>query len=147
MAEPRIASRAPVACAACYGQYPERTHIDFRSAIEGAPINDNPRAPRVDWVTICDQCIRTAFEMLPEQASQRTNLEAQLKAALERAEAAENYASRVEDALSHRPELPTSREPRAPRPPKTSHGTKRPGAGQSRPQGAARRNRYANDGA
>jgi hypothetical protein len=118
MAAPVVSHRAPTACAGCYGQYPDRTHVDFKSAIEGGPIDQsNPRSLRVDWVVLCERCIQTAYELLPEQRDIRAEYEAKIAELHERCERAENYASTVEDALSHRPaSLPVrEREPREPR--------------------------------
>lgn len=118
MAQPRIASRPPRACAACYGQYPNRVHVDFRSAIEGGLIDpDNPRGGHVDWVIVCENCIRNAFELLPEQASQRDALARRAEDLRVRAEEAENYASSLEDALSRRPARESAPAPKPTRPP------------------------------
>lgn len=125
MAQPRLAARAPVACAACYGQYPDRAHIDFASAIEGGPVDSNPRSPRVSWVVICENCLRNAVKMLPDAVDIREQHEREVAALKERAEAAESYADDLEDTLSRRP----SRE--GPAAPKTH-----------KPSGAPRRGRY-----
>lgn len=116
MAQATIAAHTPTACAGCYGQYPDRVHVDFRSAIEGALVDPaNPRGPRVDWVVLCEDCIRCAQALLPEVADERENLRRQVADATQRAEDAENYASRLEDTLAHRPQRAEA-PARAPRP-------------------------------
>jgi hypothetical protein len=129
MASPRLASRPPRACAACYGQYTDRAHVDFQAGYEGALIDPNrPRAGHVDWLVICEKCIRTAAALLPEQASKVEGLQHEIAALKERAEKAEEYADRIELALSHRPE-----RDRDPAPPKVKKAP------------AQRRNRYEKD--
>lgn len=104
MAAPRLVTRAPVACAACYGQKPGTPHIDFRAAIEGAPVNASPRAARVDWVVICADCVRNAYNLLPDQVEQREQLERKIVQLTERAESAERYSDSLEETLSQRPQ-------------------------------------------
>lgn len=114
MAQPILAGRTPVACAACYGQYPDRLHVDFRAALEGAQVQGGPRAPHVDWVVICESCLRSGVALLPEDATQREQAERTIAALTERAEAAENYAASLEDTLSRRPTRERAeREPKA----------------------------------
>lgn len=119
MSAPIIATRPPTACAGCYGQYPDRLHVDFRSAIEGGPIpSEHAKALRVDWVVLCETCIQAAVAILPENVAAKAAYEAQIAQLRERCEAAENYASTVEDALSRRPDSLPPREPRESREPK-----------------------------
>lgn len=132
MAEPKLASRTPVACAGCYGQYPERAHVDFRSAIEGRQVDPtNPRSPHVDWVVLCENCISAGFRLLPEQRDRTDQLQRRIAQLEERCEQVENFASTLEDALARRPDADAPREPRESRP--------RPGRPSTAPP---RRNRY-----
>jgi hypothetical protein len=138
MAEPQIAPRAPVACAACFGQYPERVHVDFRSAMNGPQVDPSvPRSPHIDWVVICESCIRSAVNLLPKVADQRENLGRQLADANRRAEAAENYASSLEDALQRRPD---AEAPQRDQRPKRAKRTPKPSANGAKP---ARQPRYS----
>lgn len=116
--EPRLASRLPRACAGCYGQHPDRVHVDFATPIDGPVINvADPRVGRVDWVVLCEKCVRLAFELLPEQANERDTLRRERDLAVERRDKAENYASTLEDSLGNiRDARP---EPREDAPPKT----------------------------
>jgi hypothetical protein len=96
-----------VACAGCLGQYPDRAHIDFRSAIEGAQISDNPRAPRVEWVVLCENCARAAVSLLPEERDARDELQRRLSITLDDLHDVQDYATTLEEALAKRPEGPT----------------------------------------
>ncbi|HEY9522452.1 MAG TPA: hypothetical protein VIR33_04380, partial [Thermopolyspora sp.] len=92
MANPRIAAHTPPVCSGCYAQYPGRTHIDFMSAIEGGLIDpENPRGGHVDWVVLCEECVRGAFELLPENAERHSAVATQLQAMERRAAEAEAY--------------------------------------------------------
>ncbi|HEU4975278.1 MAG TPA: hypothetical protein VFT50_09330 [Baekduia sp.] len=114
MAEAKIAARTPTACAGCYGQYPERVHVDFSSAIEGGPVNDNPRAPRVEWVVLCENCVRRAFALLPKIADGREKLGRQAAALQAQLAEAKAYAASLEEALARRPDAEAA--PTAPAP-------------------------------
>jgi hypothetical protein len=109
MASPRIASKTPTACAACYGQYHDRTHVDFGAALEGRLIDPSkPRGGHVDWVIICDHCLRSAVALLPEERTKQEALE-QRNADLEHQLAeTQAYADRIEEALTHRPPRPVA---------------------------------------
>lgn len=104
MAQPRIASRAPTACAACYQQRPDDIHIDYAAALEGRLVDPSqPRGGHIDWVIICESCLRNGVALLPEERTRVEALEqsiADLKAQLT---ATQTYADSIEDALSHRP--------------------------------------------
>ena len=132
--EPRLASRPPIACAGCHGQHPDRSHVDFRAAIDGPVINAaDPRVGRIDWVVLCEKCVTRAFELLPEQRLERENLQRTIDQLRERAEAAENLASTLEDSMGAVGEArERSQRARAAAAPKARGG---------------RRNRYATQGA
>jgi hypothetical protein len=126
MAQPKIAERAPRACAACYGQYPTRTHIDYSAAYEGHLIDpENPRGGHVDWLVLCEDCIRSGYELLPEQRNQRDQQADRIKQLEDRVAQAEDYASSLEDVVAkarhreHRETEPkTPAKPRATRKPR-----------------------------
>lgn len=102
MAQPRIAERAPRACAACYGQYPDRTHIDYAAVYEGHLIDpNNPRSAHVDWLVICEDCLRSGYELLPEKRTERDNLRERVDQLQQALADAEDYAAKVEDAFNH----------------------------------------------
>jgi hypothetical protein len=65
----READRPPVRCAACFGSYPERRHVDFGAAWDG-PVFDEPDGvvggarQVVDDLVICEDCLRSGAEVL-----------------------------------------------------------------------------------
>ena len=104
--DPRIAARVPVACTGCHGQYPDRVHVDFNSAFEGPVIDSaNPRTTRIDWLVLCEDCVRTAHRVLPndERDDEIERLNRQVAQLRQRAEEAETYADSLEDTLEKRP--------------------------------------------
>jgi hypothetical protein len=130
MAQPTLAPRTPVACAGCYGQYPDRLHVDFRAAIEGRLVDPSqPRGPHVDWVILCEKCLRDGVALLPEVKDQREALEQRVTDLETQLAAAQDYADRIEDAFQRRP---TNHErlngaeakPRAPKPRKPRYESK-----------------------
>lgn len=127
MAQPRIASKTPTACAACYQQRPGVLHVDYAAALEGRLIDPSqPRGGHVDWVIICDPCLRNGVALLPDQANARVELlEQQLADLKEELTKTQAFADRLEDALAHRP-TPAPKQQKAAKP-------------------AQRRNRYARD--
>lgn len=107
MAQPRIAAQVPVACAGCFGQYPDRVHVDYQSVFDGPQVDSSdPRSPHVDWVVLCDDCVRAGYELLPEQSNQREHLKLEVERLKADLDEAQNYASSLEDALQHRPAPP-----------------------------------------
>lgn len=123
MAQPQLAAKTPVACAACFGQYPKRLHVDFRAALDGPQVGSGPRAPHISWVVICEKCLRAGVSLLPEEQSIKETLERRVADLEQQLTATQAFADKLEDALSSRP----ARE--APRPTKAK-------------QPAQRRNRY-----
>lgn len=113
MAQPRLASRIPRACAACYGQYADRLHVDYAAAFEGALIDPNkPRGGHVDWLVICEKCLRNGVALLPEEKGRTEALEQQIADLQAQLAETQAYADKIEDALSHRPSAP-AQKPRA----------------------------------
>jgi hypothetical protein len=115
MAQPRIASRAPSACAACYQQKPDTIHVDYRAALDGRLVDPSqPRGGHVDWVIICADCLRNGVALLPEEKGRVDALEGRVTALLAEVEKEREYSAKLEDAVSVRPVRP-EREPRAPK--------------------------------
>lgn len=109
----RLAHTAPVRCAGCFCQKPGEPHIDFESAFEGPQVDpDNPRKGHVDWLVLCDECVRTSFAMLPDVADERDRLREQLADREREIRELSNYVDSLEGAVAGRP---SSRQ-QAPRP-------------------------------
>jgi hypothetical protein len=116
MAQPRIASRTPNACAACYSQYPDRIHVDYASALEGRLVDPSaPRGGHVDWVIICENCLRAGVALLPEDKSKTEAFEQRIADLEEQLTQTQAYADRVEDALAARPATRAAKPKTAPR--------------------------------
>lgn len=115
----RIAYHPPSMCSACFGQYPERVHVDFEAAWDGPVVNNNGTAYSVDELVICEDCMRAAYELLPlsEDAEtlhdQLAALRAQNAQLVQYSQALEAGVSRLEHAMGVRPEnLPSAPAPR-----------------------------------
>lgn len=108
----RLASRPPIRCSGCYGQYPDRAHIDFESAYDG-PTTDasNPRAPKLDWVVLCEECVRAAHDRLPNVVDRTLALRQRIDSLESELAETQRYADKLEDAMGSRPD----RKPRAPK--------------------------------
>jgi hypothetical protein len=117
----RLAARTPVRCSSCFGQKPGSAHIDFESSYDGPPISEAPRAPHLDWVVICDECIEAAHALLPAQHEVVDKLRAQLHAAESERDEVSAYADRLEAAITDKPERKqhtSSAEPKPARKPR-----------------------------
>lgn len=115
--DPRIAARPPVACTGCNGQYTDRLHVDFNAAFEGPVLDpENPRTSRIDWLVLCEDCVRRAHTLLPDddRAAEIDRLKHRCDQLEQRAVDAEQYADSLEDTLARRPETRKA-EPKAPR--------------------------------
>lgn len=128
-------SHMPLYCSACYGQYPDRTYVDFDAEcdrgygdqlIQGQSQGEvsNQPAIQMDWLILCDQCIRAAAPFVGLEDG--TELNAKLEA-LERHnevlrkdyDKAQKYADRMEEALTQLREKPVRLDHRQkPRPPR-----------------------------
>lgn len=52
-------------CSVCYGQYPERVHIDFEAAYDGPVIDEaNGMKHPIDDLVVCDECLIGAAMLL-----------------------------------------------------------------------------------
>lgn len=100
----RIAPTRPRKCTGCFTTKLDMPHVDFASAFHGPLIDaDNPRAGHVDWLILCQDCIERAHALLPETVDALADLRNQLAQANRELDAERNFASRMEDALQHRP--------------------------------------------
>ena len=161
----RLLNGTPLKCSCCYGQYVDREHVDFVSAYEG-PLLDkaNPRGGHIDWLVLCDECIRLAYalladdergEKIKELAAENTRLRAE-------ARRHEAFAGKLQEALSLKPEPVEYAEPVVtPVEPPQADPSHEPGESEqlegptaepppeaasvlpTKPEGTARKNRYA----
>jgi hypothetical protein len=106
----KIALTTPAACASCFGQYPDRTHIDFEAAYDGPVINsdDNIKMP-VDDLIVCDECLQQAARLLPNEQGERIKeLERELEGQRERLVGKDVYIRQLEESVARKtlPEVP-----------------------------------------
>lgn len=104
----------PTECSACGGQYSDRRHVDFDSAVDRgyAQLSGgnyaNPEMAQTfiaaDDLILCDQCVATGARLIgmvdgQELKAVNEQLERENEQLSKRAEKAENYADRMEEAL------------------------------------------------
>lgn len=115
----RICPTPPVKCSGCFSTKRDQPHVDFESAWDGPLIDpERPRSGHIDWLVLCQDCLARAHALLPEQRDRHAALKAENAQLRAQVEEAENYASKVEDALSYRP--PTRPRKPGPKPAKAS---------------------------
>ena len=60
----RISDPNPSHCSSCYGQYPQRRHIDFEAAYDGPVINTDGLRQSIDDLIICEDCMESAAKFV-----------------------------------------------------------------------------------
>src|SRR4029077_7750443 len=106
----RIANVPPTMCSACFGQYPDRTHVDFEAAWDGPVVNNNGTAYSVDELVLFETCLRVGFDLLPasDEVESLHDQLAQLRASndqlVQYSKALEAGVGRLEHALGVRPD-------------------------------------------
>jgi len=109
----KLTGAAPSACSSCYGQYPERLHIDFGAAFDGPVLfgKDGATLGQVDELIICDECLRAGADLLGLRSqgdleAQVATLDAHAMTLAEKLAGAMVYIRKIEDAFAVRPEAP-----------------------------------------
>lgn len=79
---PQIAGTPPTHCASCFGQHPDRVHVDYQAAydgpvVEGGIIGENGEvldriAVTIDELVLCEECLRTGAELIGMTADDGT---------------------------------------------------------------------------
>lgn len=110
----------PVRCSACWGQYPERRHVDFESHWEGPTWREgiagedgeilNSITLSLDDLILCEECLTTAAKLIglvkPDEVSQHAEeLERQLAELVERNRGLELHARNLEASIASKREL------------------------------------------
>ncbi|UTI65615.1 hypothetical protein NBH00_05240 [Paraconexibacter antarcticus] len=108
-------SAPPTACASCFGQYPERRHVDFGAAYDGPTVEgDSPLAGvttvAIDDLIICEECLCAAAALLGlrddgETATEVERLTAQVDDLRARNLGALDYIRRVDEEIAERAKL------------------------------------------
>lgn len=97
----------PMYCAACRNQDSGVRHVDFDAAVERG-FGDGPMPTSMDDLIVCEGCLRTAALLidmgdLAELRDQLAACQKKLSQEQYRADAADKYAERLEEAFSSRP--------------------------------------------
>jgi hypothetical protein len=122
----KIAHTTPPACAVCYQQHVNRTHVDFEVAYDGPVIPGAVPRP-IDDLIVCEKCLADAAKLIgltreDMLRAQVDELTAQRDTAVQLAAGHQAYSNQLEAALALRPEgaieftsasgAPASSEPR-----------------------------------
>lgn len=121
------ATGTPVYCSACFNQDPAAQHVDFDAANDrGYGESDTGIKVSMDDLILCEHCLRRGAELVGmrdarELEEELTSLRRQVDREKHRADAADEYAAKLEDAMDSRP-VPVSHPRRRGRPPKDADG-------------------------
>lgn len=99
----------PQYCSSCFNQDSNLRHIDFEAACDRGWYGQDPGTHvAMDDLILCENCIGEGARQLGwmpthEVVDKMTSLEHRLAEETKRADKAESYAERMEDAIKHRP--------------------------------------------
>lgn len=116
----KIAETPPVVCSACYGQYPQRRHVDFDSAWDGPVFNqeidtgDGGKRDKIensiDELVLCENCLADAAKLLgfggPRALERIEELEGRVEHAEEQARRDQQENQRLREVVAKREEVP-----------------------------------------
>lgn len=113
----RPAQPPPAYCSACFGQYPDRRHVDFGASYDG-PVLENVAGgvpASIDDLVICEECLATAAKLIghgdtTEKDAQIETQAAQMQELTERLAGAMAYCNKLETAIAAKPKV--ERKPR-----------------------------------
>lgn len=108
----------PVRCSGCWGQYPERRHVDFESHWEGPMFREgvmgedgeisNTINVSIDDLVLCEDCLRAAAKLIglvdpDEVAEYAEQLEKRADDLLERNRGLEEHNKQLKAAIASEP--------------------------------------------
>jgi hypothetical protein len=101
----KLAESTPVRCSACFGQHPEKSHVDFEAAWDGPVIDaGNGMKQYIDDLVICEDCIRSAADSLPsDEKTLLRDTQATVAALREELAQSHEYARKLQVALATQP--------------------------------------------
>lgn len=114
-------AETPIYCSACFGQYPDKRHVDLDAACDRG-FGEGPLPVSMDDLILCEDCLREAAEVIGMRPDDEVRAERDKYKRLFEEEQrlrvkAEGYANRMEEALIHRPGALKVSKPRG-RPPR-----------------------------
>lgn len=56
----------PAYCASCFGQYPERRHVDMEAYFDGPVLDASGTKQAIDDLVLCEDCVREAAQLVLE---------------------------------------------------------------------------------
>lgn len=109
----RLAEVPPTHCSSCFGQYPDREHVDFGAAWDGPtfpPDHEQVAGGKsvvIDDLVVCDECLRHAAGLVgmvdPDDTARHiAQLELQAEELRERLHGATDYIGKLEAASEAR---------------------------------------------
>jgi hypothetical protein len=116
----KLTETPPVRCSACFGQYPERRHVDFEAAWEGPTFKEgiagedgeilNAIPVSIDDLILCEDCLRAAAALIglkdPDEVSEYAEqLETQRDELLEKVRGFERHSANLEASIASKREL------------------------------------------
>lgn len=118
--EIRKAQPPPSHCSSCFGQYPDREHVDFCAVWEGPVVEHKSvgvTPVSIDELIICETCIRAAAALLglvepAEDAEQVAERETAIGDLRERLTGQADYIRSLEQAAEKRGTLEQAMAPR-----------------------------------
>jgi hypothetical protein len=112
----KFAETPPAMCSGCFGQYPDRQHIDFESSwdgpvVEGGAMGENgqviSRIPvSIDELILCEDCVREGASLLglsEENTAKLDQLRAEIIDLKARNKGLDTYVNKLEQAVRVRP--------------------------------------------
>jgi hypothetical protein len=110
----RLAEVPPVRCSSCFGQYTERTHVDFGAAWNGPAFPDDGstgvvggKVMTIDDLVICEDCLKIAAGLIGFEDPGDTR-----RHVAEAEQAAEELRERLHGALAYVAKLEEAAEAR-----------------------------------
>lgn len=101
---PNLALRLPAYCTGCYGQYPEKTYVEFDGAFDGPVVNTDGLKQVVENVVLCEDCLRSAAKLIglvdDEDLERHTENEREVIALRKYRAEAERRITRVQRAVA-----------------------------------------------
>ena len=111
---------APAMCSSCFGQYPERTHVDFTASwdgpvVENGIVGENGEVATsvkvsIDELILCEDCVREAARLVgmvePSEADEVERLRGMLRERSEELAGLRHYTEKLEAAVAVKPAKP-----------------------------------------
>ena len=111
-----VTDTPPALCSSCFGQYPDRQHIDFEASWDGPVVEGGvagedgtvvSRIPvAIDELILCEECVREGARLLgmtDENSGELERLREQLRETREREAGLKAYVDQLEKTVAAKP--------------------------------------------